>query len=1312
MYIPYAQRNSPTATTGGYIPYAQRLAEEEKKKNAPKKYTPEQTIELQRIANGEDIGSFTKFARSTPMRFLEELPGAVTQTVGGFFRGGMSVGKQIIDTVRGDENRGKAQIETFTPKSTIGKSISESLFGKEEVDIPNIPQYGKEFKQSFGLEGGNEASNVVLGGVLATLDFTTGGAGDDAIEAIAKSKSPQAIKQILRDIGVLDELIEVAAPKLAKISDPVVIKQAIESMAETQQTSKAVIKPITANRISESPLLQEARKFRTADEFVKAQGDTVYRGGDTTIDTTKGSGKGISVSDKQTADLFKAPEGGVVSEAVLPKSSKILREADIPKNLQDAYINEAKVLADPNNFSSRLQKSVIDKQQAIIDYARKNGFDAVEFPFEKEIRIVKSDVLKTKSQLTDIWKEANSVDALRAEAQAKGLPELPKVRKSPVKLEKKIETVDTELEKIEMKRASAPDRTFSPDMEDQYKSFKKFLSPSELDSVEDVAQLKKKYTKRAEKRGVKIDDFLWSQKDTGDDMFTKFKDRRFAEIEDRPKMRQLNEKATALMKEQKKLSKISKDRTAKKELVDKYQGKYEQGRRTFIKAIQKQFGLSDSDLRSITNRDYRLMSEAEFSKHLDNIKIKATALEEKRQALNQVEDLITRKELKKTENLQQAMKLPPIRKMSVEQLAEFEKTLEKFKTGDEFLSVRKLETVDNTDLKGIRTLREAKEKLALEVGKDVSELDNIKVGAFDRYSYDTALAEKNPFYSLMVDTVNKSVLNGEARFLKVEERINKLLSKARKTRKLSLKEKIIDKFVPQDKKIFKWLETPDNKKHLIDLSNDELEAAQYIRQQYARMRDYLVQHNTLKKYRSDYITHIRRGFLEEWKEDGLLNAAKNVFKQYQDDEAIFNIIDDTGQILPLEKFFKFSLKRTGGLKPTENVAEAFLSYAKAFEKKAALDSIVPKLDIYAHSLTPKKLTPRGLEFDRSLKTFVNEWVNTKKGRTAKIVGIEQGGKVDLLLRAGKAFTSMLDLGLNIPVGLSARAGENMTNFVQMGTKNYAKGLVRARTSQGKAIAKQYKNFIGRTPFDEFFDVRKNVTDKLFEAAFGLFKDATVRSNKTFLLGSLTDEEFKSGKLSAKRLAELKREMGRYRVVEGAKSIVGSTSLGGVFTQYKSWAIPPLITVKNNLISIYKNPALIKKREGQELLRATLGTFMVVMVGKAFIGDRKDKGFLNTLLNKAYRDSLTISGALNPMTMAGVPRLSTFVADLAKSIDDIIKLEGFSQTKKTLMPRIIKQFVPTAGNKKTEKKESPFSATLPEIEKPELPKLPPLPKIKN
>jgi hypothetical protein len=161
---------------------------------------------------------------------------------------------------------------------------------------------------------------------------------------------------------------------------------------------------------TQTTLLEEAKGFDSADAFVKAQGKTVFRGGDEAIDVSRGGGKGISVADKETAELFTPPGSvgkGVVDEVILPNTAKVLKENKIPEALQKAYMDEAKKLADPAKLSNRLQKSVIDKQQAIVEYARKNGFDAVEFPFEKEIRVIKPNVLKTKSQLTDIWKQAN-----------------------------------------------------------------------------------------------------------------------------------------------------------------------------------------------------------------------------------------------------------------------------------------------------------------------------------------------------------------------------------------------------------------------------------------------------------------------------------------------------------------------------------------------------------------------------------------------------------------------------------------------------------------------------------------------------------------------------------------------------------------------------------------------------------------------------------------------------------------------------------------------------------------------------------------
>lgn len=747
-------------------------------------------------------------------------------------------------------------------------------------------------------------------------------------------------------------------------------------------------------------------------------------------------------------------------------------------------------------------------------------------------------------------------------------------------------------------------------------------------------------------------------------------------------------------------------------------------RRVAIRAYQDALQLTNSEVAQIrNNRDIRSLTNEEFDSLLSEMESKGTKLREARIARSQLGYTIESLQLRKIENLQKALKLPTISNMSVEQLREFDQILQQYKLGDEFLSVRKIETVDNTDLAGIRTLREAQERLAAETGVSLEELQNLNINWTDKFRYDTNLAEQNPFYQLMVDAWNKSFITAEARFLEYEERINELVRAARQSRERGL----LDKLVPTDNRIFDYIETPSAEKaeKALELTTEELEAANYIIDRYAEFRDYLVQHNVLEKYREDYITHIRRGFLETWKEDNLLTAIKEVFKQQELEQAYFNILDaDTGNILPLEKFFQFSMKRTGNLAPTKNVASAFLGYARAFEKKAALDAMVPKIDIYAHALTPRKTTPRGLEFDRSIQTFMRQWLNTKKGRTVNVAS-SQGDKLNVMLRGVKAFTTLIDLGLNIPVGIASNFGEQTSNFVLLGTKDYAKGLRRLGTRQGRRIVANYKNFVGRTPWESMFDADNNFGDTLMQGLFSLFKDASVRANKVFLLGSLTDQEYASGILSPERLAQLRQEQGRYRVVEGSKSIMGSTAEGGLVTQYKTWAIPPLMTTYSNLKVMAKMIAngdknkVLSSREFQENFRATIvvGTIALLVGGVAAASD-DDDSFTGQILQKVYRDMLTTIGSLDPAVATSVPRVLLFIQDLGQGLSDLITLEqyktkeglkGWGTIKNTLRPTLLRNMQKMLEDAVDGETETSTSAgALPAL--PSLPTLPALPAL--
>lgn len=745
-------------------------------------------------------------------------------------------------------------------------------------------------------------------------------------------------------------------------------------------------------------------------------------------------------------------------------------------------------------------------------------------------------------------------------------------------------------------------------------------------------------------------------------------------------------------------------------------------RRSAYRALKNAYDLTEAELSTIRQRrDIMAMSRDEFDSFIAKAEKMAEDLAQKRQARIQLEDTIQQKEFRKLDNLRQALNLPLIEKMNVEELGKFDEILQQFKVGDEFLGVRQLETVKNTDLADIKTIREAKAALAKQMGVPVEQLDTIKVSELDRYRYDTALARQNPFYDLLVTEKNKAFLNAEAVVFDIREKIDSLITAARKSRK----EGVLNKLIPTDKKIFQWLEADDTAKLQVakGMTPEELEAATYIRDLYVEARDYLVQHEVLKKFRTDYITHIRRGFLEAWKEDGLVSAFKEVFKQHKLDEAYFNILDQkTSEILPLEKFFQFSLRRTGELVPSQNVSRAVVSYFRAFEKKRALDSIVPKLDIYAHSLTPRKLTPKGLEFDDSLKRFVKEWMNTKKGRVTDIV--KPGGKIDWTLRTGVALTRILDLGFSIPIGLASFVGEQVSNLRGMGVLSYSTGVRRLATRQGRAITTKYKNFTSESLMDSLKDTSKDIQEKLLEGLFALFHGASRKGNQVFLLGSMTPEEFAKGTISTERLARLQVEMGRTRVVSGFESIVGATSPGKVITQYKSWAIPHLATTIDDfakLGSMFKNrdPKIFRSKEFKDLFRTTLIGTVTVLAYYGFteeLADKKDRSFAEELAFKAGRDAMTLIGAMDPTLFASNLRLLAFLGDLSTSLKQIVTIEkykdgdlkGPKKLQKTLTPAVVRQFTPKESGGTKPKGNLPGSLQLPKL--PGLPGSSKLPKL--
>jgi molybdopterin synthase catalytic subunit len=459
--------------------------------------------------------------------------------------------------------------------------------------------------------------------------------------------------------------------------------------------------------------------------------------------------------------------------------------------------------------------------------------------------------------------------------------------------------------------------------------------------------------------------------------------------------------------------------------------------------------------------------------------------------------------------------------------------------------------------------------------------------------------------------------------------------------------------------------------------------AEYMTEKNLVSMDYLIQMEAMRMGKQNYFTHVRRGILEAVKEDGIIKAVKEQFKAYKLDEQGFNILDrSTGEVLAYDKWFKFAMHRTGELKPTQNVVKAFLTYQRTFLKKQALDETTPLIDIYAHALTPKGMTKKGLLLHGNLIKFVKEWINTQKGRHITLIA-KQNGKIDAALRAIKMFTSLRDLAFNIPVSVATEVGEQITTYQLLGKRQFFRGKIRQNTKQGKKIIEKYRNLIGKDPWKELAEPSKAIGDRLMEGIFVLFRDASARANKTFLLGSLSKFEFESGIVFSGRLTALRTELGRYRMVAGMKSIIGATPEGKAYAQYKRWAIPILRTTIQNLGNLGKKITLQKvdskafKKSAIELYRLTeITAFVMLMFG--MVRDEDDNSFTGKIINKAYREATTLIQALQPSMFLTAGRTASFVEKLGVSLTLILQGEKYKTTDEYKgIKKLKRQFTPVA-----------------------------------
>lgn len=208
---------------------------------------------------------------------------------------------------------------------------------------------------------------------------------DDAIDTV-RGNLGSADDQImaLRDIEKFaKENLTPKELKSASKSSVDLIESIIGKFTDPVDVTKGRLGDVPSTGGEINPLIQEARKYKSAEEFMKTQGEVLYHHGATNLDSR---GNTWFTNNKFGAGGARSGASGK-SEVVIDKSLKFANEKQATK----AGLYSA-------GDSGKTASKVLSEQ----------GFDGIKRTVDGDTHYLVFDgsKFKTKSQLTDMWNKA------------------------------------------------------------------------------------------------------------------------------------------------------------------------------------------------------------------------------------------------------------------------------------------------------------------------------------------------------------------------------------------------------------------------------------------------------------------------------------------------------------------------------------------------------------------------------------------------------------------------------------------------------------------------------------------------------------------------------------------------------------------------------------------------------------------------------------------------------------------------------------------------------------------------------------------
>lgn len=320
-----------------------------------------------------------------------------------------TINRSLGEVVEGVPVRGASLIKQyFSPSGSKAKEIFEFIKNETngQVDLAKDATLAK-----FAGELYDDANVSSLLGGLKSVPTTVGGVATKIVEKLGGERVTEAMRESTVRKAKAGTVPKVEAPSVinAVPKKKGFIAESIEMLKDPSKRQRGSITNPLSKKLptkdaslssvnNTTDLVSEAKKYKSAEEFVKAQGEVAYRGeGGSNI----AQGKALLAEGKHFASDAEYPKGfGKVGEYVLKPNAKVLDLGDSTF----AEISHKLGIPERNYISPKELASI----------AKEKGYDVVKYTgeykstgkqFSHTVDLT-GDSYITKSQLEDIWKQA------------------------------------------------------------------------------------------------------------------------------------------------------------------------------------------------------------------------------------------------------------------------------------------------------------------------------------------------------------------------------------------------------------------------------------------------------------------------------------------------------------------------------------------------------------------------------------------------------------------------------------------------------------------------------------------------------------------------------------------------------------------------------------------------------------------------------------------------------------------------------------------------------------------------------------------